>query len=404
MQALDGIRVVDLTTGVAGPHCTKLLADFGAEVIKVEPPGGDPTRNVPPFAGDVPHPERGLLFLHLNTNKRSVTIDPETEDGLDLLLGLIEHADVVVEDLDPGDAEELGVGYEQVSADRPGLIYCSITPWGQNGPYVDLGFRASDLVLQGMGGPVAATGSPEREPLKLGGSLALLQAGLVGAWSVAMTLLRVEAGGDGDHIDVSIYETQMGSRDRRTTSLTTYAYQGTPSGRRGGVAGLVLGGGAQPCLDGYVNITAIGPKIHQFVEMIGLGHLSGDERLMQPPLTLDPAFVEEVSTAYLAWSMARTKRDALIEAQSYGLLSGVINTPEDILTDPVFRERGVWEAIEHPVAGTFEYPGRPLVMGETPRAHPRRAPLLGEHTAEVLTDLLGVEAADLPLLKGVGAI
>ncbi|MYE33056.1 MAG: hypothetical protein F4X80_10505, partial [Chloroflexi bacterium] len=248
MQALEGIRVVDLTTGVAGPHCTKLLADFGADVIKVEPPGGDPTRNVPPFAGDVPHPERGLLFLHLNTNKRSVTIDAETEDGLELLLGLIEQAEVVVEDLDPGDAEELGFGYEQVSANRPEIIYCSITPWGQNGPYVDLGFRASDIVLQGMGGPVAATGSPDREPLKLGGSLALMQAGLVGAWSVAMTLLRVEADGEGDHIDVSVYETQMGSRDRRTTSLTTYAYQGTPSSRRGGVAGLVLGGGAQPCL------------------------------------------------------------------------------------------------------------------------------------------------------------
>ena len=160
MQALDGIRVVDLTTGVAGPHCTKLLADFGADVIKVEPPGGDPTRDVPPFAGDIPHPDRGLLFLHLNTNKRSVTIDPETEDGLELLLGLIERADVVVEDFDPGDAEELGIGYEQISADRPGLIYCSITPWGQNGPYVDLGFRASDLVLQGMGGAGQLHGLP----------------------------------------------------------------------------------------------------------------------------------------------------------------------------------------------------------------------------------------------------
>ena len=122
MQALEGIRVVDLTTGVAGPHCTKLLADFGAEVIKVEPPSGDPTRNVPPFAGDIPHPDHGLLFLHLNTNKRSVTIDPETEDGIELLLGLIEQADVVVEDLDPGDADELGIGYAQVAANPPELI------------------------------------------------------------------------------------------------------------------------------------------------------------------------------------------------------------------------------------------------------------------------------------------
>ena len=199
-----------------------------------------------------------------------------------------------------------------------------------------------------------------------------------------MTLLRVEAGGDGDHIDVSIYETQMGSRDRRTTSLTTYAYQGTPSGRRGGVAGLVLGGGAQPCLDGYVNITAIGPKIPP---------VRRDDR-PRPPLrrrAADAAPAHPRSRVRSRRSRRPTSRGRwrarsatpLIEAQSHGLLSGVINTPEDILTDPVFRERGVWEEIEHPVAGTFEYPGRPLVMGETPRATPRRAPLLGEHTAEV---------------------
>jgi formyl-CoA transferase/CoA:oxalate CoA-transferase len=403
VEALEGIRVIDLTTGVAGPHCTKLLADFGADVIKIEPAAGDPTRNVPPFAGDIPHPERSLLFLHLNTNKRSVTIDPETEDGLDLLLGLVERADVIVEDFDPSGAAELGLGYEQLSADRPELVYASITPWGQNGPYVDLGFRASDIVLQGMGGPVTQTGSPEREPLKLGGSLAMMQAGLVAAWGVAMTMLRVEAGGEGDHIDVSIYETQMGTRDRRTTSLTAYAYQGTNSARRG-LGGIALAAGAQPCSDGFVNITAIGPKIDQFVAMIGRDDLVGDPRLRQPPLSLDPAFVEEIQVAYLGWSMARTKREALIEAQSHGLLSGVINTPADLLDDPTFRARGVWEEIDHPVAGRFEYPGRPLIMYETPRQHPERAPLLGEHTVEVLTELLELSAEELPLLKGVGAI
>ena len=404
VQALDGIRVLDLTTGVAGPHCTKLLADFGAEVIKAEPPGGDPTRRLPPFAGDMPDRERGLLFLHLNTNKRSITLDPRTGDGRALLRSLAGRCDVLVEDFDPGEAAALGIGYGELAAERPGLIYASITPWGQSGPYAERGYRASDLVLQGMGGPAISTGSAEREPLKLGGSLAMLQAGLVAAWASAMTLLRVEAGGEGDHIDVSVYETQMGSRDRRTTSLTAYAYQGTTSGRRGGLGGIVLAGGAQPCADGYVNITAIGPKIHDFVAMIGRGDLAGDERLMQPPLSLDPAFVEEIHTAYLAWSMARTKREALVEAQGLGLLSGVINTPADLLADPAFRERGAWEEIDHPVAGRFEYPGRPLLMAETPRARARRAPLLGEHTAEVLTGLLGVDAGDLPLLRGAGAI
>ena len=402
MQALDGIRIVDLSTGVAGAYCTKLLADYGAEVIKVEPPGGDPVRHMPPFAGDVPHPERSLAFLHLNTNKRSVTLNPYTSDGIKLLLGLSERSQVVIEDWDPGVASELGLGYAQLSAGRRDLVYASITPWGQSGPYVDLGLRASDIVLQGMGGPVNMTGKAEREPLKLAGNLASMQAGLVAAWSVVMTTLRVEAGGEGDHIDVSIYETQMGSRDRRTTALTAYAYQGTTSARR--PLGVALGSGAQPCADGYINISAVGPKIVAFMQMIGREDLVGDPRLMQPVAMLDPAFVEEVDAAYLTWSMARGKHEAVAEAQRYGLLSGVMNTPADLIEDPEFAMRGVWDEIEHPVAGTFRYPGRPVLMGETPRATPVRAPLLGEHTAEVLTDLLGVAAEDLPVLRGLGAI
>ena len=393
MEALEGIRVIDLSSGVAGPHCTKLLADFGADVIKIEPPGGDPTRAVPPFAGDIPDPERSLLFLHLNTNKRSLVADTATADGARLVRRLIEGAQVVVEDLDPGASARLGLGYEQLAAEQPELVYASITPWGQDGPYVEQGLRASDLVLQGMGGPVVQTGARHREPLKLGGSLALMQAGLVAAYGIMLARLRVEAGGPGDHVDVSVYETQMGSRDRRSTSLTAYAYQGTLSGRRG--LGIALASGPQPCLDGYVNITAIGPKTDQFVAMIGRADLVGDPRLRQPPLSLDPAFVEEIQTAYLGWSMARTKLQALQEAQRHGLLSGVINTPADVLADAHFRDRGVWEEIDHPVAGSFEYPGRPLLMSETPRKHACRAPLLGEHSSEVLAELEAELLAEL---------
>lgn len=402
VQALDGIRVVDFTSGVAGPHCTKLLADFGAEVIKVEPAEGDEARRLPPFAGDVPDQERSLMFLHLNTNKRSVTLNPESADGLRLLRRLIGTAQVVVEDFEPGVAAERGLGYEELSADRPDLAYASITPWGQDGPYVEMGLRASDIVLQGMGGPVSATGSAEREPIKLGGQLAMMQAGIVAAFGILSVVLRVEAGGAGDHIDVSIYETQAGSRDRRTVALTAHAYMGSIAGRSR--PGMSLGSGVRPCQDGFINLTAMGPKVDSFVTMIGREDLVGDPRLLQPPTTLDPAFVEEIDIAYLGWSMARTRQEALAEAQSNGILSGAVNTPEDLVTDQSYRERGMWDEIKHPVAGTFDYPGRPLIMSETPRAEPRRAPLLGEHNAQVLTELLDVPAAELPLLRGVGAI
>lgn len=402
LNALDGLRVVDFSTGIAGASCTKLFAEHGADVIKVEPPSGDPLRGMPPFAGDIPHPERGLLFLHLNTNKRSLTLNLETEDGLQLARRLADEADIVIESDVPGRMPLLGLGYAELAEERPALVYASITPWGQDGPYVELGFRASELILQGMGGPVIQTGSAEREPLKLGGNLAQFQAGVVTAYAVLLAVLRAEAGGEGDYIDVSIYDTQAGSRDRRTISLTAHSYQGTVSGRRA-LSGYSLASGVQPCLDGEVDILAPGPKIHDFVRMIGREDLAGDPRLNQPPPTLDPAFVQEIATAYLGWSMQRTKREAAAEAQSYGLLAGMISTPDDLLTDPHYRERGVWESIEHPVAGTFEYPGRMLLLSETPRPPARRAPLLGEHNQEVLAEL-GIPSGMLPVLRGAGAI
>jgi len=402
MEALEGLRVIDFSTGVAGASCSKLLADFGADVIKIEPPGGDPLRHEPPFAGDIPHLERSLAFLHLNTNKRSVTFDPRVAEGHELLVRLVAGADIVIESGEPGEMAALGLGYDDLAAEHPQLVYVSITPWGQDGPYVDLGFRASELVLQGMGGPVIGTGSFEREPLKLGGQVAQFQAGMVAAYAVMLAVLRVESGGQGDYIDVSIYETQAGSRDRRTIGLTSYAYQGTITGRRS-LSGFSLAAGVQPCLDGEVDILAPGPKIHSFVRMIGREDLAGDPRLDQPPPTLDPAFVEEIATAYLGWLMQRTKREAVAEAQRYGLLAGIVNTPDDLVTDEHYRERGVWELIEHPVAGAFEYPGRPLLLSETPRLPARRAPLLGEHTHEVLA-ALGVAETDRPALRAVGAI
>lgn len=403
MNALDGVRVLDLTTGAAGPNCTKLLADFGADVVKVEPRTGDPTRSTPPFAGDVPGPERSLLFLHLNTNKRSVTINPTRSAGRDLLRRLAETAHIIVEDGEPGALAAMGLDYATVSGSRPDVVYVSITPWGQTGPYAEMRLRAAELTYQGMGGPVLQTGSAAREPLKLGGQLAQLQAGVVAAYAAVITLFRAEDGGGGDHVDVSIYQTQAGTRDRRTISMTAYAYVGM-SARRTPNAGISLAGGVKPTADGYINLLATGrQRMDQFVEMIGRDDLIGDPRLIQQPTTLEPAFVEEVAASYLGWLVQQGKREAVAEAQRRGLLAGVVNTPEDLVSDPHYRERGVWEAIEHPVAGTFEYPGRPFIMSETPRPFARRAPMLGEHNAEVLGEL-GVAASELPQLYADGVI
>jgi len=398
VNALDGVRVLDLTTGVAGPNCTKLLADFGAEVIKVEPSGGDSTRHVPPFAGDQPDPERSLLFLHLNTNKRSVTLNPRTSVGSDLIRRLASTAQIVVEDGAPGSLAAFGLDYAALAEDRPDLVYVSITPWGQTGPYAEAGLRASELIYQGMGGPVIQTGTASREPLKLGGQLAQLQAGAVAAYAAVMTLYRAEESGEGDHIDIAIYQTQAGTRDRRTITLTAYSYTGV-SAKRAAAVGISLAAGVKPTADGYINLLATGrARMDAFVKMIGRDDLIGDPRLVQQPTTLDPAFIEELGASYLVWLLSRGKREIVAEAQTYGLLAGVVNTPEDLVTDPHYRERGGWDLIEHPVAGAFEYPGRPFIMSDTPRATPTRAPLLGEHNNAVLAEL-GLEPDEIATLR-----
>ena len=403
-RALQGITVVDFTSDVAGPNCTKLLADFGADVIKVEPPGGDPTRRTPPFAGDRPGDDRSLLFLHLNTNKRSVTLDRTTAGGQELLRTLIAGAAVVVEDASPGQMAAFGLGYETLARGRSGIVYASLTPWGQDGPYARMGLRSSELILQAMGGPVIQTGSADREPLKLGSNLAQMQAGIVCAFAVVAAVLRAEAGGGGDHIDVSIYETQAGTRDRRTTYLTSYAYQGHP-GRRVAGFGLALVSGVRPCADGYVNLLALGAeRMNRFVAMIGRPDLRDDPRLTASPAMVDPAFAEELGAAYLVWLMQHTKLEIVAAAQSRGILAGAINTPADLVADPHYRSRGVWEEVDHPEVGSAEYPGRPFRMSATPRPPARPAPRLGEHNYDVLIAQCGVDRGDLPALRAAGVI
>lgn len=396
---LAGLRIVDLTTNVAGPYATKLLADYGADVVKVEPPGGDPARHERPFAGNEPGIERSLLYLHLNTNKRSLVLDLEAEGAREVLRRLTATADAVVEDFAPGALAERGLGYEDLAGIRPGVVLGSITPWGQTGPYV--GLRQSDIVAQAMGGPMLWTGSAEREPLKLGGSLAHHHAGAALALAVMMAVYRAEATGEGDHIDLAIYEAQAASRDRSAPYLQNHIYNGMEPRRQ--AAGVSVGSGVRPCLDGYVNINATGPRLPSFLRMIGREDLLSDPRTMVPTQLIEPELAEEIEASYLGWLMQRTKREAVAEAQAAHLWAGAINTPQDLVEDPHYRERGAWEVIDHPSTGPVEYPGRPFLMSDSPRPPSRRAPLLGEHTREVLGEL-GMDEAAVEQLFADGVV
>ena len=399
--ALEGVRVLDLTTHIAGPHCTKLLADYGADVIKIEKPRtGDSARSIGPFHGDDPHLEKSGLFLHLNTNKRSVTLDLSRREGREIARRLVESVDIVVENFVPGAMAELGLDYVLLSELNPRLIMTSISEFGQTGPYREL--RASEITSYAMGGPMNVNGHPDREPLKLGGNVANYHAGSVGAYSTMLALYTTEEDGQGQHVDVSIYETQAGFRDRRVIFLTAYAYTGEIMERS--EPGARLGAGTRPCADGYVNINAVGDRFRDMCRMIGYPELADDPRFSTQAARMEPDASEAFDEYYLPWLMEHTMRDAVAIAQEHHLLAGAINTVEDLVQEPHFRERGFWEEIDHPYTGPVTYTGRPFIMSETPRPQARRAPLLGEHTTDVLCGELGYSQRDVVLLREQGVV
>ena len=397
--ALAGLKVLDFTHYVSGPYCTKLLADFGADVIKVErPPDGDKARQIGPFPGDAPDPEKSGLFLHLNTNKRSVVIDLKQGHALDIVNRLASWAEVIVENFRPGVADRLGIGFDQITSINPGLIYTSISNFGQTGRYRD--YHGSEIVFYGMGGEMHSTGLADREPLKLGGNVGLYQAGAVAA---VATMGAVLSGsfrpGDGEnappgqHIDVSILETQLGSVDRRQSALLAYQYTGElsrrpASGGSGGYPNAVY-----PCSDGYLQINGSRMYFPRAVAMLGHPPELSEPRWQDPAAQGDPAMQDEFETEhFLPWTLERNRAEAWQAAQENRVLSGPINTMADLDVDPSFNSRGVFVEKDHPAAGKLRYPGRPFMMAKSPWQLRRTAPLLGQHTAEVLGELGYVES------------
>ncbi len=399
--ALAGLKVLDFTHYVAGPYCTKLLADYGAEVIKVErPPDGDGSRRMGPYPGDEPHPEKCAQFLHLNTNKRGIAVDLKQTGAAEIVERLATWADIVVENYRPGVADRLGIGYERLSSVNPGIVYTSISNFGQTGPYRD--YRGSEIVFYGMGGEMHSTGLADREPLKLGGNVGLYQAGAVAAVGtmgavLAGSFYMYEDADEaiGQRIDVSILETQLGSVDRRQSALLAYQYTGElshrpASGGSGGYPNAVY-----PCSDGYLQINGSRMYFPRAVAMLSDPPELGTDRWKDPASQGNTEMQEEFEAEYfLPWILERTKADAWSAAQENRVLSGPINTMADLDVDPSFNSRGVFAEGDHPVAGRMRYPGRPFIMNGSPWRLRRTAPLLGQHTAEVLEEL-GYDDAEI---------
>ncbi|MEE9285426.1 MAG: CoA transferase [Dehalococcoidia bacterium] len=400
-QALSGVRVLDLTHLISGPYCTKLLADYGADVIKIERPGvGDVARRMGPFADDEVHPQKSGLFLHLNTNKRSVTLDLKTATGKKLFFELLEGADVVVESFAPRVMPSLGLDFETLRSRCPRLVMTSISNFGQRGPYRD--WKTAEMVTYAMAGPMYATGMPEREPMSLGENVIQFQVGAAAAAATAMALWPAEATGQGDHLDISLFRVQAASQDRRTTMLIGYQYTGELNDRRG--AGASPAVGVRPCADGYVNIMASAARFENMLRMMGQPELAEDPRFADLVARSQPGAAEEFDTYYIPYLMQHTKRELFQTAQRHHLPSGPLYDSADLLADSHFQGRGFWATVDQGAAGTVTQPGRPFIMEETPWRLRRPAPGLGQHNEELLTGLLGYDRRDLVRLQRLGVI
>jgi len=383
MDALESLTVLDFTSHIAGPYATKLLADLGARVIKVERPGGDPSRRLGPWLGDEPGIERSGTYQFLNTNKESIVLDLKKERGREIARDLVRKADLVVFAYPPAVAERLGLTYDTVKQwkDIPVL---SITNFGFSGPYRD--YRLSDTVLFAMGGEMWSHGTADREPLKIGGTAALLQSGAVAAIAALGAVHAYEVHGIGQHVELSLFEVQINSIDRRSSAILAYRWSGRVNSRPEH-SGAGLAGGIYPCADGYVEVTASrGSYWARFAEMIGDPVLK-DPKWQNPAIAFDPAAKEEADGIIYPWMLSHTRREIWAEARRARALVAPLFTGKDLYEDPVFRERGLWTEVEHATLGKFPMLGRPYILSETPWRIRHAAPQLGEHTRAILGEL-----------------
>ncbi|MCC6388668.1 MAG: CoA transferase [Dehalococcoidia bacterium] len=383
MQALDNVTVLDLTHHIAGPYTTKLLADFGANVIKIERPEGDIARRLGPFKDDVPHIERSGLFFFLNLNKRSVVIDLGTPEGRDAVLALAAKADLVIESFRPGTMERLGLGWETIHAANPRASMVSISNYGATGPYRD--YRTTELVLYGFAGEMYSMGLTDREPTKMAGTAALFESGASAAAATMGALWGSKQNGEGQWVDIALTETHFGGVDRRHATSIAYQFSGRKALRTADAAN-AMPGGIYPCADGYVDFTAAALYAERIDDMLRSPDWNQDPKFRDPIKRFDPAIVEEWNSHFLLWCLERTKREIWAEARRAKVMCGPLFSMKDLFEDDHFRGRGFWAKTTHAELGEVEFPGRPLIFGEGGWALRRPAPLLGEHTREVLEE------------------
>jgi crotonobetainyl-CoA:carnitine CoA-transferase CaiB-like acyl-CoA transferase len=394
-MALDDVKVIDLSHALAGPFASTMLADFGAEVVKVEPPGtGDISRAWgPPFYGSEP-----AYFVSLNRNKQSVEIDLKHPEGKELFFRLVERSDVVLENYRFGTLEKLGIDYARARARNPRIIYCSVSGFGQTGPYRDR--AALDLILQAESGMISVTGEPGGRGVRAGTSIADMTAGMYAAFGIMTALHARERTGHGQAIDVSMLEGQMGLLG---TMIGAYLADGVVPEPMGTAYKALLPYQTFRTKTRDLALAVGSEKLWKiFCPLLGVPELANDPRYAtnSDRNKNRASLIARLQEAFLTKSYEEWEA-ILVPA---GIPMGAINTFDRLVEHPQVTARGVLVESEHPIAGKVRMVGPVVRMSETPGTVRRPAPLLGEHTAEVLRERLGLDEAEITRLRDAGAI
>lgn len=402
-RPLDGVKVLDLSRVLAGPWCTQILGDFGADVLKVEQPGsGDDTRGWgPPYM--TPEPGEGghgrsAYYLSCNRNKRSLAIDIANPEGAALVRRLAAQADVLVENFKLGGLARYGLDYPALHAVNPRLIYCSITGFGQTGPYADR--PGYDFVAQAMGGLMSITGDPDGPPTKPGVAIADVSTGMYAAVSVLLALRHAERTGVGQHIDCSLLDTQIAML---ANQALTYLVSGHSPGRMGNWHPTVVPYGVFNTKDSPL-VIAVGNdrQFRALCEVIGVPELADDPRYaLNRDRVLNRIDLESKLQQILSRFTTTELQDALPAA---GVPSGPVNTIEQAFKDPFSDARGVVQYFERNDGMRIPAVAFPSKFSETPACYERAPPMLGADTAEVLSEWLGLTEAQLRSLQQGGVI
>lgn len=414
-------RVLDLCHG-RGHLCGKILGDLGADVIQIEKPGGDPSRNIGPFHGDVIHPEKSLWWFAFNMHKRGITLDIETADGKEILETLVKTADFVIESFEPGHMDSIGLGYPVLEEINPGIVMVSLSGFGQTGPYAY--YKAPDIVLMSMGGQAFMAGDDDRPPVQISYPHAWSLAGLHGCVGAIYAYYWREMTGEGQHVDAAA---QLGVLWTHMNAMMTWDLNRINITRGGAIRRQqrILPDGSKPvitfrstfpCRDGYVYSLLSGgvvgaPRMRILIDWM-------DSEGMAPDWMKDYDWVNDYDYSVITqekidmvqdpiseFFMSHTMTELYEEALRRGYWLVPIGTPKSIVEDRQLAFREFWAEIEHPELGDIlTYPGWPIKQSETPWRVQRRAPLIGEHNEDIYENELGFSKETLSALKARGVI